>query len=98
MTQRTVDLGLPCPACGSRMGYHPTESWNCWTCKECTVISTIRDGNMEIVPLRTAGRTEADEIVDAQARDKEADWAKSNRAFCGWLHRGVIDESLKETT
>ena len=53
---------------------------------------------MEIVPLRTAGRTEADEIVDAQARDKEADWAKSNRAFCGWLHRGVIDESLKETT
>ena len=44
---------------------------------------------MEIVSRSVGARTDADLILDDQAKPKEdADWSSSNRAFCNFFHRG----------
>ena len=88
---RVVELGFPCPSCGTEEGFRAAERWNSWECVVCSVHSTIRDSCMEIIPDSIRERTSLDITMDTQNLGKEPDWAIGNRAFCNFIHRGEIE-------
>lgn len=90
--ERTTDLGMPCPACGSHEGFYPGQLWNSWQCVACMLPSSIRDGLLEIVPLEgLVSRTEEDRRLDRERPEKPSEWSKSNRAICNFLHRQIFE-------
>lgn len=97
-TERIVDLGFSCPACGESQGFAPTGMWNRWECVVCLTQSSIREEVMEILPRPQSRRTEMDDMLDNVDREEEPDWATSNRAFCLFIHRGRKHEATESSS